>query len=48
MEPNSHNTFKPNRTLAELQAQFEKGYTPQRRKKQNKYKQMSLFDKEDK
>lgn len=27
-----------------LQARFENGYIPQRRKKQNKYKQMSLFD----
>lgn len=44
MEPDSHNTFKPNCTLAELQARFENGYIPQRRKKQNKYKQMSLFD----
>ena len=44
MEPDSHNTFLPNCTLAELQARFENGYIPQRRKKQNKYKQMSLFD----
>lgn len=44
MEPDSYNTFKPNCTLAELQARFENGYIPQRRKKQNKYKQMSLFD----
>lgn len=44
MEPDSFNTFKPNCTLAELQARFENGYIPQRRKKQNKYKQMSLFD----
>lgn len=44
MEPDSHNTFKPNCTLAELQARFENGYIPPRRKKQNKYKQMSLFD----
>lgn len=44
MEPDSYNTFLPNCTLAELQARFENGYIPQRRKKQNKYKQMSLFD----
>lgn len=43
MEPDSYNTFKPNCTLAELQARFENGYIPQRRKKQNKYKQMSLL-----
>ena len=33
MEPDSSNTFKPNCTLAELQARFEKGYVPARRKR---------------
>lgn len=33
MEPDSHNTFKPNCTLAELQARFENGYIPKRRKR---------------
>ena len=33
MEPDSHNTFKPNCTLAELAVRFENGYVPKRRKK---------------
>ena len=44
MEPNSHNTFKPNCTLAELQARFEKGYIPERRKKRTNIEQISIFD----
>lgn len=49
MEKDTVTTFRPDKvTLKTMSERFEKGYTPQRRKKQNKYKQMSLFDKEDK
>ena len=41
------NKFKPDGNLSDYAKRFENGYVPQRRKKQNKYKQMSLFDKED-
>ena len=48
MEKDTVTTFRPDKvTLKTMSERFEKGYTPQRRKKQNKYKQMSLFDKED-
>ena len=42
MEPDSHNTFKPNCTLAELQARFESGYVPKRRKQRATEKQISI------
>ena len=49
MEKDTVTTFRPDKvTLKTMSERFEKGYMPQRRKKQNKYKQMSLFDKEDK
>lgn len=43
MEPDSFNTFKPNCTLAELQARFENGYIPKRRKKRQTSVQMDMF-----
>ena len=43
MEPNSYNTFKQNCTLAELQARFENGYIPKRRKKWQTSVQMDMF-----
>lgn len=42
MEAHSRNTFKPNRTLAELQECFESGYVPVRRKKMATEKQISI------
>lgn len=44
MEPDSHNTFKPNCTLAELQARFENGYIPKRKKVKQNFIQTSMFD----
>ena len=42
MEPNSRNAFKPDCTLAELQARFENGYVPVRKKKRATEKQISI------
>lgn len=42
MEPDSHTTFKPNCTLAELQERFESGYVPVRRKQRATEKQISI------
>lgn len=42
MEPDSRNTFKPDFTLAELQARFENGYVPVRKKKRATEKQISI------
>ena len=42
------NKFKPDGNLSDYAKRFEAGYVPKRKKKQSKYKQMSLFDKEDK
>lgn len=42
MELDSHNTFKPNCTLAELQSLFESGYVPVRKKKRATEKQISI------
>lgn len=44
MEPDSHNTFKPNCTLAELQARFENGYVPVRRKTRENVIQGDFFN----
>jgi 3'-phosphoadenosine 5'-phosphosulfate sulfotransferase (PAPS reductase)/FAD synthetase len=44
IEPESHNTFKPNCTLAELQARFENGYIPKRKKVKQNFIQTSMFD----
>lgn len=44
MEPDSHNTFKPNCTLAELQARFESGYVPKRRKTRENVIQEDFFN----
>ena len=44
MEPDSRNTFKPDFTLAELQARFENGYVPVRKKKRATEKQISIED----
>lgn len=45
MEPDSHNTFKPNGvTLAILAERFAAGYIPQRRKKRKKFVQMDMFN----
>lgn len=44
MEPDSHNTFKPNTTLKELAERFENGYIPTRRKKRLPYVQLDMFD----
>lgn len=45
MEPDSHNTFKPNGvTLESLAERFANGYIPVRRKKRDKYVQTSIFD----
>lgn len=44
MELDSHNTFKPNCTLAELQARFENGYIPKRKKVKQNFIQTSMFD----
>ncbi len=44
MEPDSHNTFKPGTSLAEITAKFESGYSPKRKKTIAKYKQISIFD----
>lgn len=46
MEPDSHNTFMPKASLAEITAKFESGYVPKRKKTIAKYKQTSIFDKE--
>lgn len=46
MEPDSHNTFKPDTSLAEITAKFASGYVPKRKKTITKYKQISIFDKE--
>ena len=44
MEPDSHNTFKPNGvTLASLAERFENGYIPKRRKKQQPSVQLDMF-----
>ena len=42
MEPDSYNTFKPDCTLAGLQARFESGYVPIRKKKRVTEKQISI------
>lgn len=42
MEPDSHNTFKPNETMAHLTARFEGGYVPIRRKQRATEKQISI------
>lgn len=42
MEPDSHNTFKPDCTLAELQERFESGYVPVRKKKRATETQISI------
>ena len=42
MEPDSHNTFKPNETLAHLTARFEGGYVPVRKKKRATEHQISI------
>ena len=45
MEPDSHNTFKPNGvTLAILAKRFAAGYIPQRRKKRETFVQMNMFN----
>ena len=44
MEPDSYNAFKPDCTLAELQARFESGYVPVRKKKRATEKQISIED----
>lgn len=44
MEPDSHNTFFPDTSLAEITAKFESGYVPKRKKTIAKYKQTSIFD----
>lgn len=45
MEPDSHNTFKPNGvTLASLSERFADGYIPKRRKKQQPYVQLDMFN----
>lgn len=44
MEPDSLNTFKPNCTLAKLQARFENGYIPKRKKVKQNFIQTSMFD----
>ena len=46
MEPDSHNTFNPKASLAEITAKFTSGYVPKRKKTITKYKQISIFDKE--
>ena len=46
MEPDSHNTFKPDTSLAEITKKFESDYVPKRKKTIAKYKQTSIFDKE--
>lgn len=44
MEPDSHNTFKPNGvTLASLSERFAEGYIPKRRKKQQTSVQLNMF-----
>ena len=44
MEPDSHNTFKPNGvTLASLSERFAEGYIPKRRKKQQTSVQLDMF-----
>lgn len=44
MEPDSHNTFKPNGvTLASLSERFAEGYIPKRRKKQQTFVQLDMF-----
>ena len=46
MEPDSHNTFKPNGvTLSSLAERFESGYIPKRKKKAKKFEQLNMFDK---
>lgn len=42
MEADSRNAFKPDCTLAELQARFENGYVPVRKKKRATEKQISI------
>lgn len=45
LEPYSpHNKFKPDGNLSDYAKRFESGYVPKRRKKREKYKQMSIFD----
>lgn len=41
MEKDSHNSFKPNRTLKQIRERFEIGKIPKKRKK---HKQISMFD----
>ena len=44
MEPDSHNTFKPNGvTLESLAERFADGYLPKRRKKRNTFVQLDMF-----
>lgn len=43
MEPDSHNTFKPNESLQHLTERFESGYIPNR-KKRKPYTQLDFFD----
>lgn len=44
MEPDSHNTFKPNGvTLESLAERFANGYIPKRRKKRNTFVQLDMF-----
>ena len=48
MEPDSHNTFKPNGvTLAGLVERFESGYIPKRKKKAREFVQIDMFEKID-
>ena len=47
LEPHSpHNKFKPDGNLSDYAKRFEAGYVPKRRKKRQKFIQLSIFDKE--
>lgn len=47
LEPFSpHNKFKPDGNLSDYAKRFEAGYIPKRRKKRQKFIQLSIFDKE--
>lgn len=47
LEPySSHNKFKPDGNLSDYAKRFEAGYVPKRRKKRQKFIQLSIFDKE--